>query len=89
VTVNNDPLESDLTKVNDARLKDWFNEAVEIKTVPELAQLTPKGREQWRLFVLILAGVWVLEAVAGYITSLRRWRKQEAEQERELKEESA
>jgi len=89
VTVNNDPLESDLTKVNDARLKDWFNEAVEIMTVPELAQLTPKGREQWRLFVLILAGVWVLEAVAGYITSLLRWRKQEAEQERELKEESA
>jgi ribosomal protein S17E len=33
--------------------------------------------------------VWALEASAGYITSLLRWRKQEAEQERELKEESA
>tara|TARA_B100001971_G_scaffold201366_1_gene214027 strand:- start:360 stop:2660 length:2301 start_codon:yes stop_codon:yes gene_type:complete len=88
VTVNNDPLESDLTKIDDAQLQTWFKDAVQTKTVPELAQLTPKGREQWRLFILILAAAWVLEAVAGYVTSLLRWRKQEAEQERELREES-
>ncbi|MBI07573.1 MAG: hypothetical protein CMM54_11380 [Rhodospirillaceae bacterium] len=88
VTVNNDPLESDLAKLDDVQLQTWFNNAIETKTIPELAQLAPKGKEQWRLFILILAGVWVLEAVAGYVTGLLRWRKQEAEQERELKEES-
>jgi hypothetical protein len=89
VTVNNDPLESDLTKIDDALLQLWFDSAVESKSVTELAQLAPKGREQWRLFILILAALWALEAVAGYVTSLLRWSKQEREQERELKEESA
>jgi hypothetical protein len=36
------------------------------------------------LFVLILAALWVLESVTGYVTGVLRWRKQEREQEKEL-----
>ena len=84
VTVNADPLESDMTKVDLPKLGQWLGDSVTTRTERELAQMAPTGQEQWRLFVLILAALWVLESVTGYVTGVLRWRKQEREQEKEL-----
>ncbi len=73
-----------MTKVDLPKLGQWLGDSVTTRTERELAQMAPTGQEQWRLFVLILAALWVLESVTGYVTGVLRWRKQEREQEKEL-----
>ena len=80
VTVHADPRESDLTPLAADQPGMLFGAATRVVKVDDPTDLTPRGGEFWKIFVMLLVVAYAAEALIGWILSVRRERQRALEQ---------
>ena len=81
ITVNPDSRESHMQRSPDEDLQSLLSDRVRLVTPAEVASLTPHGSEFWRWVVIALVALYLVEAIAAYVTGVIRDRRQEALEE--------
>ena len=79
VTVNADPAESDWTPLEAAEVPKLFGPNARVTGADALAKLAPTGGELTRALIIALLLFYVVEAVAGWIASVRKERRRTEE----------
>jgi hypothetical protein len=72
ISVNHDPSESSLEPFGEDSLKQLFGDASQMISPANVASLAPKGTEAWRLLLMVLAVVYLVEALSSYLLSIKR-----------------
>jgi len=72
VSVNPDPRESDMTRMDKQDLARLFGERVRIVDARKGADITPRGAELWRMLAVMLAAAYLAEGCVGWLLSARR-----------------
>ncbi len=72
VSVQGDPRVSDMARISQEDLQTLFGSSTKTITGDLPADLVPNGGEFWKIFIIGLFVAYVIEAVAGFISTARR-----------------
>ena len=79
VTVHADPAESDWTPLDATEVPKVFGSTARVTGADALSKLAPTGGELTRALIIALLLFYLIEAVAGWIASVRKERRRTEE----------
>ena len=79
IAVNADPRESRMARIDGTELQKLFGPGTRVLAPDRLDELVPRGGEFWTALVILLLAAYAVEAVAGWIASVRSERRRSAE----------